>query len=212
MIGGYFPLVIIFLAIGAFFSIAIFVTTLRGRPPIYRPLLVFHSFFISIVWIYIVARELFLVLDTFGVLIGIPQSILAITVLAWGNSVGDAVSDVVVARKGFPSMAVGAIYGAPLLNLLIGLGIAFTFNETSLTKFCFPIKGDANVTITFIFLIISLLSAIIVIPLRGFRAGRIFGAYMIVLYVIYIGFALFSTIFQPFRALFEWNFGTGCPR
>eukprot|EP01080_Neovahlkampfia_damariscottae_P000953 gene953-9860_t len=212
LIGGIFPFVLIFLAIGAFFSILVFVTTLRSRPPIYRPLLVFHSFFLSIVWIYVVARELFLVLDTFGVLIGIPQSILAITVLAWGNSVGDAVSDVVVARKGFPSMAVGAIYGAPLLNLLIGLGIAFTFNETSLTKFCFPIPGDANVAITFIFLIISLVSAIVVIPLRGFRAGRIFGAYMIFLYVVYLIFALTSTIFKPFRSLFEWNFGTGCPR
>jgi solute carrier family 24 (sodium/potassium/calcium exchanger), member 6 len=207
LIGGYVPLMIIFFAIGAVFSLVVFATTLRNRPPIYRPLLVFHSFFLSILWIYLVARELFMVLDAFGVILGIPPSILAITVLAWGNSVGDAVSDIVVARKGFPSMAVGAIFGSPLLNLLIGLGIAFTFNPTSLSQFCFPIKGDGNVAITFIFLIIALLSSIIIIPLGKFRAGRIFGAYLILLYVVYIIFAVASTIFRDFGKLFEWNIG-----
>lgn len=67
---------------------------------------------------------------------GIPSSVLAITVLAWGNSIGDTISDIVVAREGYPAMAVGACLGGPLMNLLIGLGIALTFNPMQLRTGC----------------------------------------------------------------------------
>ena len=38
-------------------------------------------------------------LDYFGVLSGVSHTILGLTVLAWGNSVGDLSTDVAMARK-----------------------------------------------------------------------------------------------------------------
>tara|TARA_R110002050_G_scaffold184639_2_gene318263 strand:- start:489 stop:689 length:201 start_codon:yes stop_codon:yes gene_type:complete len=56
---------------------------------------------------------------------------MGLTILAWGNSVGDMVADITVAKKGFPSMALAATYGGPLFNLLLGFGIAITFEIMS---------------------------------------------------------------------------------
>ena len=53
-------------------------------------------------------------------------AILGLTVLAIGNSVGDWVADTAVARAGHPSMGVSSCFGSPLLNDVLGLGIALT--------------------------------------------------------------------------------------
>jgi sodium/potassium/calcium exchanger 6 len=65
-------------------------------------------------------------LHTLGIIMGISPSILGITVLAWGNSVGDLVADVVIARSGQPTMAMAACFSGPMFNMLIGLGLAWS--------------------------------------------------------------------------------------
>ena len=61
--------------------------------------------------------------QTFGIIFDIPQALLGITVLAWGNSVSDAIADVVVAKQGFPQMAIAACYGGPLFSLISPLSL-----------------------------------------------------------------------------------------
>lgn len=70
--------------------------------------------------------ELLACLHTLGIIMGISPSILGITVLAWGNSVGDLVADVVIARSGQPTMAMAACFSGPMFNMLIGLGLAWS--------------------------------------------------------------------------------------
>uniref|UniRef100_A0A914E739 Sodium/calcium exchanger membrane region domain-containing protein n=1 Tax=Acrobeloides nanus TaxID=290746 RepID=A0A914E739_9BILA len=60
-----------------------------------------------------------------GVILRISPEILAVTVLAWANCVGDIVADTSIARKGFQRMAISAAVGGPLFNLLIGFGVSF---------------------------------------------------------------------------------------
>lgn len=88
---------------------AILLTTRGNRAPIYQPLLVILAFPLSSFWIYWGAKELIDVLRSFGYIWGISDAILAVTILSWGNSIGDAVSDVVVARQGQSKMAIGNI-------------------------------------------------------------------------------------------------------
>jgi Ca2+/Na+ antiporter len=52
------------------------------------------------------------------------------TVLAWGNSIGDTVANVVVARAGFPEMAIAAAFGGPLFNTVLGVGLSVTFHNS----------------------------------------------------------------------------------
>lgn len=63
----------------------------------------------------------------------ISEAIMGVTVLAWGNSVGDLFADVSISRAGAPSMAVAAVFAGPLFNLLVGMGCALLI-ATSMRK------------------------------------------------------------------------------
>ena len=52
--------------------------------------------------------------------------------LAVGNSVGDWVADTAVARAGKPAMGVSSCFGSPLLNDVLGLGIALSVSLITL--------------------------------------------------------------------------------
>ena len=64
-----------------------------------------------------------LVVDTIalgGRLINIQQALLNMTILAWGNCLGDMSADVAMTKKGFGEMAVTATMAGPIFNVLIG--------------------------------------------------------------------------------------------
>lgn len=79
-------------------------TTEHTRPK-YHYLLCFLGFVISIAWISTIAGEVVGVLKTFGVVLGISEALLGLTIFAAGNSVGDLIADITVARLGYPVMA-----------------------------------------------------------------------------------------------------------
>ena len=82
------------------------------------PLLSVHGFLAGLLWIFLISAEIVSVLKTLGRSLRISDSILGITVLAFGNSIGDFVTNVMIARLGYYSMAIGASWGAPLLSKL----------------------------------------------------------------------------------------------
>lgn len=99
-------------------------TTTPIRPPSWRTLLCFLGFAVSISWISSIANEVVGVLKTLGVIMNMSDAILGLTIFAVGNSLGDFVADVTVARLGFPVMALSACFGGPMLNILLGIGIS----------------------------------------------------------------------------------------
>ncbi|KAK4116400.1 hypothetical protein N656DRAFT_701664 [Canariomyces notabilis] len=102
---------------------ALLLTTSEEKKPKYHFLLCFLGFIISVAWISTIAGEVVGVLKAFGVILNISEAILGLTVFAVGNSLGDLVADVTVARLGYPVMALAACFGGPMLNILLGVGI-----------------------------------------------------------------------------------------
>ena len=47
--------------------------------------------------------------------------VLGLTVLAWGNSMGDFSTNMAMAKKGLANMALTACYAGPVFNLLVRL-------------------------------------------------------------------------------------------
>jgi sodium/potassium/calcium exchanger 6 len=82
------------------------------------------GFAVSIAWISSIANEVVGVLKTIGVILDMSDAILGLTIFAVGNSLGDLVADITVARLGFPVMALSACFGGPMLNILLGIGIS----------------------------------------------------------------------------------------
>ena len=88
--------------VGIVFGTVAFVTTDQFTPPkrFLFPWLVAGGFLMSVIWTYITAEELVALLLTLGNIIGIGLAILRLTVLAWGNSVGDVIANVAMAING----------------------------------------------------------------------------------------------------------------
>ncbi|KAF7574682.1 ECM27 Ca2+-Na+ antiporter [Pyrenophora tritici-repentis] len=102
----------------------ILLTTTPDRPPRWRSALCFLGFAVAIAWISTIANEVVGVLRTLGVIMNMSDAILGLTIFAVGNSLGDLVADITVARLGFPIMALSACFGGPMLNILLGVGLS----------------------------------------------------------------------------------------
>lgn len=108
------------LIVGAGCAVIVFFTSKNHVAPVYFPAFAFLGFGTAALWIYTISGELVGVLLTMGRLFSISDALLGLTVLAWGNSLGDLVANPAIARKGYPGIGVSACFGGPLLSTRSG--------------------------------------------------------------------------------------------
>ncbi len=84
-----------------------------------------YGFAIAATWIDLIADNLVSLLEFLGIICRIPNAIMGLTILAWGNSMPDLSGNVTMARKGLANMAITACFAGPIFNILIGLGAGF---------------------------------------------------------------------------------------
>lgn len=116
--------ILISLAIGFVLLTFTLLLTSHDQRPKQHSWFCFIGFAISVCWISTIANEVVGTLQAFGTILGLSDAILGLTVFAVGNSLGDFVADVTVARMGFSQMAISGVFGGPMLNILLGIGIS----------------------------------------------------------------------------------------
>ncbi|XRB15110.1 sodium/calcium exchanger membrane region domain-containing protein [Pseudoscourfieldia marina] len=151
-----------------------------------QTLLVALSFCTSIAWISLAARELLGCLRALGLAFGVSSQVLGLTVLAWGNSVGDLVADVAIARSGEPNMAVAGCYAGPMFNLLVGMGGALTIACANSPSGRLALPMSPNVPVSFGFLFAGLAGSLLSVPLSGYRLTFPWGICLMVLYLTFV--------------------------
>jgi sodium/potassium/calcium exchanger 6 len=84
------------------------------------------AFCMGVVWIDTVATEVVGALSFLAGLAALPAGVMGLTLLAWGNSLGDFFGNRAMARAGHTSTAITACFAAPLFNLLFSLAMGFS--------------------------------------------------------------------------------------
>lgn len=187
---------VLYSLLGSLIAFGILVlTTSPTKPPKYRFVLCFLGFVVAIAWISTIANEVVGVLKAIGVILGISDAILGLTIFAVGNSLGDLVADVTVARLGYPVMALSACFGGPMLNILLGIGLSGMYMTITganhrhakhphkkINYKPYQIEVSGTLMISAVTLLITLVGLLIAVPLNKWVMSRRIGWGLIALW------------------------------
>jgi solute carrier family 24 (sodium/potassium/calcium exchanger), member 6 len=149
--------------------------------------LALYGFAIAATWIDFIADRLVSLLDFMGIVLHIPSSIMGLTVLAWGNSMGDLSANITMARKGLANMAMTACFAGPVFNILIGLGLGFSSLAAETGNAKFSVSLTPSVKTGFVFVLLNCVSILV----TGFCLGKgrieiYYGYIALGLYTVYL--------------------------
>lgn len=177
-------------------------TTPTYRPNVYRIILSLAGFVVSVAWISAVASQVVGALKALAVILNMSHAIMGLTIFAVGNSLGDLVADVTVAKLGYPVMALSACFGGPMLNILLGVGLSGSYMlirgaerrhdkhpEKGIRFKSYHIEVSKTLIVSGITLLVTLVGLLIVVPLNRWVLNRKIAWAMIALWTI-------STIFN----------------
>ncbi len=143
------------------------------------------GFVVSVMWIMSIVDEVVSILQTVGIIVGLSDAILGLTVFAVGNSLGDLVANITIARLGHPVMAISACFAGPMLNLLLGIGISGTYLLSGSNGHghwsrdgvsgIYPIDFNPTLLVSGLGLLLILIGTLIAVPMNNFELTRPIG-------------------------------------
>ncbi|CAG9811634.1 unnamed protein product [Chironomus riparius] len=156
------------------------------------------SFIMCIVWIAGMSWIVFWMVVILGDTFRIPDPIMGMTFLAFGGCMPEAISAVIVARKGSGQMGVSNALGANCLAVVFSLGFPW-FIRTMVDGVTLGWENSYiriysyGVEFTLIAIIFAVCLLYAVIAAAGYKLRKTVGA---ILFVLYLGFAAFAILVE----------------
>ena len=144
------------------------------------------GFTVAACWIDTLANELVGVLDTIGTLAHFSRSMLGLTILAWGNSIGDVKTNLAMARRGLGNMAITACIAGPLFNLLMGLGAGVVSYCTREGADFVEVELHTDILVGIVLICTNCAAMVVAGAYGRGRIPRKFGYLSLGLYVLYL--------------------------
>lgn len=117
--------------------------------------------------------------------IGIPQSIIAATLVAFGTSLPELVTSITAVRKGYGELAIGNVTGANILNVLfvIGSSAAATKKGLLVPTIFYKLQIPTMIVVLILFHIFSKNKKDVITKLQGFFLLAIYMVYLVLNYI-----------------------------
>mmetsp|Transcript_18778 Transcript_18778/g.52303 ORF Transcript_18778/g.52303 Transcript_18778/m.52303 type:complete len:797 (+) Transcript_18778:155-2545(+) len=144
------------------------------------------GFAVAATWIAFVANELVAMLQFFGYLSGVDSALLGLTVLAWGNSVGDLSTNVAMAKRGLSNMALTACFAGPLFNLLVGCAAGFLLWLQQEGAAVVPVRLNLNILMGGMFIVLNCVSLVTIGLLNDKKVPQSTCYWMFTVYGLYV--------------------------
>ncbi|KFO66041.1 hypothetical protein N302_04602, partial [Corvus brachyrhynchos] len=192
-IQGVFPVWGLVTLVASVLALIIFITTSNEDPPKYHCVFAFLGFLASAMWINAAATELVNILRTLGVIFQLSNTVLGLTLLAWGNSIGDTFSDLTMARQGYPRMAFSACFGGIIFSILWVQGAGWMLVSPHITPMSPQLEPDSPlVWVLAGALGLSLVFSFVTVPAQCFQLGKAYGICLIAYYLAFLCVALLT--------------------
>ncbi|ORX41138.1 Sodium/calcium exchanger protein-domain-containing protein [Kockovaella imperatae] len=162
---------------------AVLMYAVDGSSPAWRMVRCLAGFVCSMVWIAAIADEVVGILKAVGVILGLSDAIVGLTIFAVGNSLADLVANVTVAQFA-PAMAYAACFGGPMLNLLLGVGGSGTYHLLTHPKETVSIHFSPTLWVSATGLVIVLVGTAIIVPLNGYLIDRKWATCLLICYAV----------------------------
>jgi K+-dependent Na+/Ca+ exchanger-like protein len=143
----------------------------------------YRVFFISIALIAVLSYILVEIAVESAHILHIPESIIALTVLAIGTSIPDLFSSIIVAKQGRGDMAVSNAIGSNIFDILVGLGLPF-FIVMLISGGVVEAGGDLFSSSIILFASVILVSVLLL--LSRWKVGKFTGVILLVVYLLYL--------------------------
>jgi len=147
------------------------------------------SFFMSMTWLAIFAWSVVKACDGIHQEFGISDDILGFTVAAAGTSFPNVFSGMCVAKQGKTSMAIANALGANVQNVFLALAVPWTIQSVFLVGGPFPMPVN-NLLPAVLECAITLAPVVLIYIFNGYAMPRWSGAFYLLVYVVYVIFAL----------------------
>lgn len=191
-IGGLFPVWAVVVIAGTALAAVTFFATSNNKPPRLHWIFAFLGFLTSALWINTAATEVVNILRSLGVVFQLSNTVLGLTLLAWGNSIGDVFSDFMLARQGYPRMAFSACFGGIILNVLVGVGLGCLLQ---ISRGHPEVKLEPDGLLVWVLagaLGLSLVCSLVSVPLQCFQLNKVYGCCLLLFYLNFLVVALLT--------------------
>lgn len=115
--------------------------------------------------------------------ISIPESLVGLTIISWGNNIGDLMNSAVVAKRGNALLSLEAVLSTQVLNMIFSLGFPWTIS----TGLFGPMHmTDSATRKSLYFAILIVILSFLSVAISGQKMHSRLGALLLVIYAFYV--------------------------
>lgn len=159
--------------------------TFRGLVPTYTGSMwqIVLGFTMTIALSFAITRATVLLIVRVLCHLSVPQSLVGLTIIAWGNNIGDIMNSAVAAKRGNAQLSVSSVISTQVLNIHCSLGLPWAISTLIGGSFTM----DDTLTLNSLLFVIGIVLISVLLIFAGGRALNLSVAiFLTILYVAYI--------------------------